>query len=459
MSKDSVYGQVVFTNRFIGLLMIISFTIAMTILYQPVIPQQLYVIVAIVLGYISAMYLLIELSSRLIYGLQVSRSIDKPLVEGREARVRVRLTNRSWLPIIFMEINDLYPSLFHLTHGSNYIVATLPGKGYVELEYMVKPRIGSHLFRGVEVIVRDPMGIFAYKAIIPNSDLRVYVHPKPYPIPRHLMSKWISTSLGLTKSRLRGIGTEFITLREYVYGDDYRFIDWKAYARLQRLYVKLFEREASLNLMLVLDASPAMLYGVVGKTMLEESVRVVSGLAAATLERGDWVGLAIRGREPLLLRQGRGRIQYGRLLRQLSMIEWSREYPGITMAELLRRTLSLIQRRSRNIFIVFLSLDPTAYPEGVLDREIRELIEIYYRLASLKHSLVVVSPIPELYEVRYLSGFEAALYLATSYRALEKTHSYAYTLRRNGIHVIQVGPSSLLPRVIKFIETYRSMVA
>ena len=454
-----MYGQLVFTNRFMGLLLIIGFTIAMTILYQPIIPFQLYIIMAIVLGYISSMYLLVELSSRLIYRLKTYRILDKPLVEGKYCKVKVKLVNNSILPILFLEINDLYPALFKLVKGSNYIVASLPGKGYVELEYVVEPRIGSHLFRGIEVIVRDPMGLFAYKAIVPRSSYKAYVHPKPYPIPRRLLSKWISTSLGLTKSKLRGIGTEFITLREYVYGDDYRFIDWKSYARLQKLYVKMFEREASLNLMLILDASPAMLYGVIGKTMLEESIRVISGMASVTLERGDWVGLAIRGIKPLLLRQGRGRIHYSRLLRQLSMVEWNRSYPEITVAELIRRSLALIPRRAKNIFFVFLSLDPTVYPEGKLEEEVNELIKIHYRLASLNHSMVIVSPLPELYEIRHLAGFEAALYLATSYRSLEKARLYAYQLQKNGIRVIQVGPSSLLPRLVRFIETYRSLVA
>jgi len=202
-----------------------------------------------------------------------------------------------------------------------------------------------------------------------------------------------------------------------------------------------------------------MLYGVIGKTMLEESIRVISGIASVTLERGDWVGLAIRSVRPLLLRQGRGRVHYGRLLRQLSMIEWSRKYPDITMAELIRQSLALIPRRAKNIFFVFLSLDPTVYPKNKLEQEVNELIKIYYRLASLNHSMVIVSPLPELYEIRHLTGFEAALYLATSYRAFEKARSYAYELQRNGIRVIQVGPSSLLPRLIRFIETYRSLVA
>lgn len=459
IKNSEEYGRLIFTNRFMGLLLIIGFTIAMTILYQPVIPFQLYIVVAVVLGYISSMYLLIELSSRIIYRLKTYRIVDKPLVEGKYSKIKVKLANNSLFPILFLEINDLYPSLFRLVNGSNYIVATLPGKGSLEFEYSIEPRIGSHMFRGIEVIVRDPMGLFAYKAIVPGSQYRVSVHPQPYPIPRKLLSRWISTSLGLTKSRLRGIGTEFITLREYVYGDDYRFIDWKSYARLRRLYIKMFEREASLNLMLILDASPAMLYGVIGKTMLEESIRVISGIASVTIERGDWVGLAVRGARTLLLRQGRGRIHYSRLLRELSRIEWSMVYPRTTMAELIRQSLILIPKRAKNIFLVFLSLDPTAYPSGKLEYEVNELIKIHYRLASLNHEVVIVSPLPELYEVRHLTGFEAALYLATSYRSLEKARSYAHQLQKNGIKVIQVGPSSLLPRLIRFIETYRSMVA
>ncbi len=453
------YGRIIYTPRFLGLLFTIAFVAATTILYNPSIPYEFYYIVAVVLGYMSAMYLLIELSSRLVYRLRVVRTVDKPLIEGKPATVRVRIENPSYLPVLYIEVSDRYPSLFKLVKGASYISGLLLGKGFIETRYIVEPRIGSHLFEGIEVLLKDPLGLFTYKAVIPGSGMRVYVHPQPYPIPRRLMARWISTSLGLTKSRLRGIGNEFLTLREYVFGDDYRFIDWKSYARLRRLYVKVFERESSLNLMLVLDASPAMLYGVISRTMLEESIRVISGIAANTLERGDWVGLLVRSREPMLLRQDRGRIQYSRLLRELSRIEWARDYPSYTMADLLMRSFTVIPRRSKNIFLVFMSLDPNAYPSGVFEKEIEDLINIHYKLSALSHTMVIVSPLPELYEVRYLTGIEAALYTAISYRSIEAARRYARELQRHGIRVLNVGPSSLLPRIIRFIESYRSVVS
>src|SRR5450432_2018606 len=66
---------------------------------------------------------------------------------------------------------------------------------------------------------------------------------------------------GERRSPRRGASIEFADYREYSYGDDLRYVDWKAYARLDKLFLKLFIEEEDLNLHLLIDTSESMNYG------------------------------------------------------------------------------------------------------------------------------------------------------------------------------------------------------
>lgn len=95
---------------------------------------------------------------------------------------------------------------------------------------------------------------------------------------------------GLHRSRRFGSSVEFLRHREYVAGDDPRYIDWKAWARQDRLYVKQFEEETNLRLTLVLDASAGMRYGNGPLNKYEYGCTVAASLAYMALRRQDAVG-------------------------------------------------------------------------------------------------------------------------------------------------------------------------
>jgi uncharacterized protein (DUF58 family) len=90
---------------------------------------------------------------------------------------------------------------------------------------------------------------------------------------------------GLRQNRRSGGGTEMIDTRPYVAGDDPRRIAWAAYARLERLLVRLVADEAPLRLALVVDTSASMRFGVPSK--LRQATRVAAGLAAVALSGED----------------------------------------------------------------------------------------------------------------------------------------------------------------------------
>ncbi len=66
---------------------------------------------------------------------------------------------------------------------------------------------------------------------------------------------------GERRSKKRGVSVEFADYRHYVHGDDLRFVDWNVYARLDRLFLKMFLEEEDLSLLIALDASASMDWG------------------------------------------------------------------------------------------------------------------------------------------------------------------------------------------------------
>ena len=99
------------------------------------------------------------------------------------------------------------------------------------------------------------------------------------------------TVSGRHQSPHRGSSVEFAEYREYVPGDDPRRMDWRAYGRSDRFYVKEFEADTNLRCCLVLDTSGSMDFGSTGVTKIEYARRIAGSLGYLAVEQGDAVGL------------------------------------------------------------------------------------------------------------------------------------------------------------------------
>jgi uncharacterized protein (DUF58 family) len=100
---------------------------------------------------------------------------------------------------------------------------------------------------------------------------------------------------GLHRSPHHGQSVEFSEHKEYTPGDDVRQIDWKAYGKFDRYYIKRFEHETNLRAYLVLDASASMGYGE-PESKWSVAVAMASALASVLAGQQDAVGLAIAQR-------------------------------------------------------------------------------------------------------------------------------------------------------------------
>jgi uncharacterized protein (DUF58 family) len=122
---------------------------------------------------------------------------------------------------------------------------------------------------------------------------------------------------GERRSRRKGQSVEFADFRAYVPGDDLRFIDWNTYARLDRLFLKLFLEETDLHLYLLIDASESMNFGEPSK--LHYARQLAAALGFIGLVRTDRVKIETLG-QPVgrSVAAMRGRVN---LPRMLSLLE------------------------------------------------------------------------------------------------------------------------------------------
>ncbi|MBN1419774.1 MAG: DUF58 domain-containing protein [Planctomycetes bacterium] len=125
---------------------------------------------------------------------------------------------------------------------------------------------------------------------------------------------------GERRSRRRGLGSEFSDYRNYVLGDDPRAIDWNIYARLERLFIKLFLEEEDLRVHILIDRSASMRFGDPDK--FEYARRLAAALGYVALLGGDCVAVASLGEDAReIVPPSRGRACLWRLLGALERIE------------------------------------------------------------------------------------------------------------------------------------------
>lgn len=152
---------------------------------------------------------------------------------------------------------------------------------------------------------------------------------------------------GERKSKRKGASTDFADYRDYVQGDDLRHLDWNIYARLETLYLKLFQEYEDLTLFLLIDASQSMAYGSPNKISFAK--RMAAALAYIALVGGDRVVIEAPGARLQRLEQLRGR----HLAKRMFAFVESIEAGGAGSLERACRDFSL--RNRRNGIVVFFS--------------------------------------------------------------------------------------------------------
>lgn len=124
---------------------------------------------------------------------------------------------------------------------------------------------------------------------------------------------------GERRSRRKGQSVEFADFRSYVPGDDLRLIDWNLYARLDQLFLKLFQEEEDLHLYALIDVSESMNFG--SPTKLHVAKQLAAALGYVGLCHADRVSVAALGPEGRRAPVLRGRASLWKMLQYLESVE------------------------------------------------------------------------------------------------------------------------------------------
>jgi uncharacterized protein (DUF58 family) len=175
-------------------------------------------------------------------------------------------------------------------------------------------------------------------------------------------------------SVFKGRGMEFSEVREYQYGDDMRMIDWNVTARFNHPFIKIFEEERELTVMLVVDMSGSQFFGSQSALKRDVAVELSAILAFSAMKNNDKVGMIMftdRIEKFVPPRKGHGHAL--RIVRELLSFEPSRPATSIKAA---LEYLNHVQKKRGIIFVISDFMD-TGY-------------EAALRIAGKRHDLIGV---------------------------------------------------------------------
>lgn len=164
---------------------------------------------------------------------------------------------------------------------------------------------------------------------------------------------------GAYRSAFKGRGMSFSEVREYQPGDDVRDIDWNVTARYARPYVKVYEEERELTMILLVDISRSEHFGTVGMTKRQRVAEIAGTLAFSTIKNNDNVGVIFYSdRVEKYIPPSKGHKHVLTILSEILSIEPEGSGTDISVA---LRFAHNVQRKSCTIFLLSDFIDGSDY--------------------------------------------------------------------------------------------------
>lgn len=227
-------------------------------------------------------------------------------------------------------------------------------------------------------------------------------------------------------SAYKGRGVIFSEVREYVPGDDVRDIDWNVTARQNKPFVKVYEEERELTVMLLVDVSGSRSFGAVEEAKMEKMAEIAATLAFSSIQNNDKVGMIMfSDKIEKFIPPKKGRKHILLLIREI--INYQPENEGTDIDQALRFLTNAIKKRTA-AFLISDLIDTHDYTQSLM-------------IASRKHDLVTLQvydkrdcemPDVGLVKMRDLETGETA-WIDTSSKSVRKTYAKAWYDRQQWI--------------------------
>lgn len=381
---------------------------------------------------------------RALSNVVIDRSL--PIVVGRNVSFvsALDVTNQGHRPLCG-ELRDVTPSSATPQLVIRHVV--LPaGRSARFAESISIPARGRHSFGPVWLRVLGPWGLVEGQRPIECVG-HVSVFPETF-VSRERLLKDVGAELKMLdqiqRSRQHGAGTEFETLYPYRVGDDPRRIDWRATARQRHPVVRRFQVERHRDVMLIVDSGRLMGADVGRGSKLDCAVDSALNLARVVLQSGDRCGVAaydrqIRGFLPPIA----GRVALRSLVECVYDLEtqWHESDFTPMLSELRAR------QGKRTFLIVF---------SDVADAETSQRLCASLQQLQRQHLVLFAAlrtPLLEQVVRSQAIDTQGAARKAVVFRLLRDRRRVLHSLRRGGVHVLDVEPRQLTaPLINQFIE-------
>ncbi len=311
--------------------------------------------------------------------LIIERISDDKLYFKDMNKIEFKVKNTYEKPLK-IEIKDDFPSLHFNIHSSELFKTVQPGQEELFSYELIPSKRGSYVFQNIYLRYHGILGLCKKYAVIERPfEYKVYPNLKNISRYRLIVQKNRLLTAGNRKVSLRGMGTEFESLKEYVEGDDYRKINWMATARENKLIVNQYEAEKNQPVYILIDTGRSMSYSIRGYKKLDFSINAAIILSDIVNQKGDNSGLMIFNTEvSKIIPPGKGDSHRNEIMEALYHIEdtkLSSDYQGAFL-ELANR------QKRRSIVFIF-----TDFETGEESKELIAAIPIL----SKRHVPVIIT--------------------------------------------------------------------
>jgi len=375
--------------------------------------------------------------------LRVHRELEKEKVFKDDfVHVKVIIENTGKNSFDFLEIRDYYnPQLFRLVLGENFISTRVGPKKRIKFSYILEPKVrGEYPLGPLSLTVKDRLGFNSVERIVPDSVSDILVYP-PYEDIKRIeilgSKRSLNLNYGQQRSKLKGLGSEFYGMRKYVFGDQFRLIDWKASARTQKLIVKEYESERDVTVMILVDSSNSMAGGAVENTKFEYAIRACMLLTKVALTRKDNVGVFTFSdvKNFNFLKPGSGDDHFYQVLDFVARVKPQSKSRFV-------EAMGFFNKRFQKRSLIFIISD--------LEANVKEIGQAIRKLATFNHTIILINPFSPWFEIHEidLSSTDKALAEAISEEMMEHILTLKQEIRHLGVNIVTVGPDDMMNQVL-----------
>jgi len=230
--------------------------------------------------------------------LRMERAIQPYAFTNEQVPVQVRIDNRAWLPLAWLQIRETVPP--DLRNNPEYhVVTSVGGRSAVDYRYQLYCRRRGYYKVGPLVLGTSDLFGFVEARWNEAGDSALIVYPQIVPLSRLGLSSRVPFGALSTRRQIAEDPTRLTGVRSYAGGDSLRRIHWKATAHEGTLLVKKFQPSQELPLFIALDLARNAYPQRTVAMHSEWAVSVAASVANHMSERRQPVGLASNGHDPL----------------------------------------------------------------------------------------------------------------------------------------------------------------